>query len=736
MKREALPRLPATLYSTATLERVGGPGLLLILVWPLLLTALYPGWLFLNSWTFTDTWIYFGHFLNLPNLLQIYGDQPQLYFDDRMAWIGPGYVLYHLLPPLAANAVLRFGVYYGTVLSIYGVLALTVGRRAATAGALLCGSYSYFLLAAGSDYVEGASTAYFALALLLITLAALRPRRRLWLALAGAAAATPVFNNIFALALAPCLLLAYGWLNRRRPAREHFEALAFAGIGAAALAVALGLFSVAIGGKFLFILSSLRFALTLARAERNTYIAPPENWELAHTHLVWPMVALVAALVALAIPRQRRALRDYPLAPLLLALHVLAGLTMIAVQLRQSTPVLVVYYYAGHLTPTTFLAIGALLAPALGGLRRRQAAAILGGLGAVALAGVVFHRCGGLQLGAFPNTLPALLGAAWVGAMLIWPRRPWSALPLLVAFYVATPNPFLGNFGPNSFCALYRQPDLSQEYLAVIDGNRAVAESAPGTRVYFWYNLAENNHYRSLAATYLHSYNLINEAFPALPPPGPGAATPLSPNVTVALLTRDTAGVQTAQRALLEHQREMKILGQRSVQHGDFSYVVTVFHSEPLPVPVEVERSFDLASPVDAGQILRDGWDAPEPFGSWTFGPRAEIVADLQAPAGWDVALSLDVVTSVGAFVPENQRPTVTVRVLANDVPVGSWTFDRTNTGGPRQVVIPAAVLARERPLRVTLEVDRPHSLQELGYNDDARPLAIAVSRLAFLLAP
>lgn len=716
--------------------RLLNPSLVLLILWPWLLTVINSNWLYLNSSFFSDTWIYFGHFLNLPNLLAVYKDQPQIYFDDRMAWIAPGYILYHTLPPLLANAVLRFTVYYAVVLSIYGVLTLTVSRRAALVGALLCSSYSYFVLTAGADYVEAPALAYYTLTLLLVTLGARLRGRRLWLVLAGIAGAAPIFNNPFALAFTPGILLYYGWLNRERPWRDHLEAVLLALLGAAGLTVALGLFSLAVGGEFLFVLSSLRFGSRLMQVKQNVYIVPIPAWQLASPHLVWPMLTLLASVAALAAPWFRSQLRAYPLARLFLVLHILASLTLVAFQMRGATPVLVVYYYTGYLIPTTFMAIGVMLAPALDRLARIQFAAFSGTLSVLALAGVVFHRCGSLQVGAYPNYLPAALGLVWIGAMLAWPVRLWGFVPLAVAFYAATPNPFLGTFGLHDFCSVYPQSDRTQEYLAVIEGNRVVAESAPGERVYFWYNLDESQLYRSLASTYLHSQNLISEDFPSFIPPGSSENLLPSPMMPVALVTRDMSGVEQARQVLQARGREMMILGQRSVRQGEIAYVLTVFRAQPKIRTVALGQTIDLSAAGDPSPILRSGWAAPEAFGSWTIGPRAEVVADLDVPPQQAVSMSLDIVSSVGGFVAEEHRPTITIRVSANDTPVGEWILDRTNLTGSRQVVIPADVLARSGPLHITLDIDRPYSLQELGYNDDVRPEAFAASQLRFTAAP
>jgi hypothetical protein len=703
--------------------RIGGREVLLLLAWPWLLFALNPNWVYLNSAGF-DNWIYLGHFVNLREYIRLYAETPT-YYLSRLSWILPGYAAYHLLPPLAANLALRLLLFYTATLSLYGTLALLVQRRAALLAALLMGSYSYFLLAVGWDYVDGAGITYFALALFLVALAARRPRPLLPLALAGAAAAAMFVANIFTAVLLPALGLAYLLTAPRRQLRDHLLALAAGACGALALLAGLGLVSVALGGRFLFLLSSFDIAALLAGSASNPWHPYDPAWPINYGYLVWPHAIGAAGALALLLPRTRERLGRFGHARALIVVYLVTLAAMLYLQIfRGSTPVLQLVYYASYLIPTVFLALGALLAPALASLGPREFAAAVVATAALAAAPLLVQPMLKTPL----PVVPALaLAGAWVALMLLTPGRPWHVALLAAVFYLATPNVLANVPAPYQQTAGTLAPQ--EMFLAILDDNEAIRELAPDLRVRLWFNNQEQPHYIFLSAAHLHTANLLSDTFPALPQV-PALGT------TVALLSSSEGAFPEAARVLAEHGLEAELIGQRRVVRGPVDDTVTVFRVEPLRRAVSLGAPIVLSANGDPGLVLRDGWGAPEPFGAWTLGPRAELVAAIDPPAGWDVALNLDVVTSVGGFVPEEQRPTITVRVLANDVPVGSWTFDRTNTAGPRQVVIPAAVLARERPLRVALEIDRPHSLQELGYNDDARPLAIAASKLRFELAP
>src|SRR5262249_11518273 len=132
--------------------------------------------------TTVDGWSYFGFFTNFAQFLRLF---TETYYATRLAWIVPGAMAHHLLPPMAANRVLHLAVYYAAVFALYYTLRRTVGRRAALIVAIATGCYSYFLRAVGWHYVDGAGLAYYSLAIAGLTAAIAVRHRRLALACAG-----------------------------------------------------------------------------------------------------------------------------------------------------------------------------------------------------------------------------------------------------------------------------------------------------------------------------------------------------------------------------------------------------------------------------------------------------------------------------------------------------------------------------------------------------------------------
>lgn len=154
-------------------------------VLPLLITLINPNWLYNPSVMNTiDTWIYHSLFRYLPDFATT-SPVNEFYFIERLGLILPGYFLYHVFPPEIANFLLRLGVYYLTVFSLYGVASYLFTRDSAFIMAMCLGGYTWFLRAAGHDYVDGIGIAYYSASLWFATLAASRLQYRRYLLVCG-----------------------------------------------------------------------------------------------------------------------------------------------------------------------------------------------------------------------------------------------------------------------------------------------------------------------------------------------------------------------------------------------------------------------------------------------------------------------------------------------------------------------------------------------------------------------
>lgn len=720
-------------------RRFGGLGMGLTLAWPWVLLAINRSWIFLNG-SFVDSWIYFGFFQNLREYQTIYASANStklgFYYDDRLSWILPGYLVYQLFPPLIANYILHIGLYYVVSLALYAILALVVHRRAAIVGTLLMGSYSYFLNAIGWDYIDGAGLAYCALTLLLLTLASRWPRWPLWMSLAGVAAAALVFSNLFWAVLSPSIGLYYLVINRHHSVKRIALGIAPLVAGALLFTGVIALINRGFGGSPFFFASSLEFAAQSANLPTNPWVVAHSDWPITHPYLVWPLIMTLACALWLAIPRLRRSLSAYPQSLAVLVLFLSMSLTMLALNMRGASPILQTFFYASYLIFALFLAIAVILAPLLATLSRARFAGLLGITILATLSAYAFRACG-----EFPLVYPALpaivLGLLWLALQVAVPHQAWPYGVFVAAFCVATPSAFGGyaaSFATNSFCRLapQAQSQPEDEYLAVLDGIEAIHRTVPEQRVFFWFNASEQVIYSELSSAYLYTWNQISREFPAIggrdtsftgfaPPPG----------TTAVIASRSPSALADANAALRERSRTLRLLSQQDIHRGAIQFNLLIGVIEAVPEHVALDTTLEFTQPGTTDRFLLGGWWGPDTSGTWSDGPRAELHMLLDRPADQDLEMTAVIANSIGAFVPD--PPAMSVNVSVNGVQLDTWKFDAQTKWGQFSTTIPARILTISDTTRISFDIIDPHSPRELGFNyNDIRQMGIEMRSISF----
>lgn len=134
-----------------------------------------------------------------------------------------------------------------------------------------------------------------------------------------------------------------------------------------------------------------------------------------------------------------------------------------------------------------------------------------------------------------------------------------------------------------------------------------------------------------------------------------------------------------------------------------------------------------------AAQFLRGDWANAEDWATWSNGPDFGLDLPMLQPDLPDTVLLRAVVAP--NLAPK--FPDLSVQVLVNDVPVGSWSFQySSDTITTRTVQISKATLTRANPAQVRFHIVGPiKSPAEIGKGPDARKLGLAFLKMSIIEA-
>jgi hypothetical protein len=555
--------------------------LVILAALPLGVLALWPAWG--ASPTFLDPYLYIGYFLDLPGHLAAF---PKYYVSTRLPVLLPGWVLHSLLPPVAASVLLRLGLFYLSVFSLYAALARSSGRRAGLLAAVLLGTHFFFLGAVGTDYADGYAIAFLSLALMLLGWAAQANRPGARLAGAGAVLAAAVFSNVFYgffVALAGMYFLGANAQGQRHPLWRCGVWLA---LGAAAFTGLFALASVGLGGRWLFFLANAEASVHLA-STHTAFRHRPWHWLSGAVWLVLPISVGVGGM-GVCVARRREGQVPWPeLVALGLGVGGLLGLE------RFNLGVVRFWYYVTPLLPFALLAVGRLVGKACAALSLRAFAGILGlalmaGLAQTALR--ARQGSGPPGLAPFLISLALGLGAfAVLGARRDWEGscgRPAVALVGFVLLFSASQAGARAAFRyeapwpewPGELYDRIRYHDRQRLDVlrSVADVVRAVSELGPPAQAHYWFRYDEplGMVYREAACTSL--LRIITQDFPM-----PGGAL-LQPEhraggLRVAVLGEraDVEGPVADSLAAVGLAGERRL--KRTIHHGHIRFTLTVY---------------------------------------------------------------------------------------------------------------------------------------------------------------
>lgn len=331
-----------------------------LIVMPLIMALFSREWLYTEI-GYLDPWYNVGFFL-------FYHDPTFLadhYKLQRLPWILPGWLLYHVFGPLIGNFVLHVGVLVVSTVFVYLTLARLVARQSAFLVAAFLTVYIPFHGAGGWDYQAAGSAAYYAVTLYLIVRAAQAEDPRNHVVAAGVAYAAALFTTIQLVNLLPALVALYFVAGAQSRTRSGLRTVLVYGLlGFVGLTVALCVVNMAVGRGPLFFWPLLKIVLERVADPTgqkpwllpwSAFFVPPSGF----INLVFPAVTLMASLLRL-LSSLAGSRRLGPVRTWLLGQYVFLGLLWILWQQLGHTA-LWPGIFAHILIIPAFLALGGLL---------------------------------------------------------------------------------------------------------------------------------------------------------------------------------------------------------------------------------------------------------------------------------------------------------------------------------------------------------------------------------------
>jgi len=486
-----------------------------LLLVPLIQVLSQPSWVFSPpGW---DQWFYHGYFIHLKHHVSSFAGT---YYGTRFAWILPGFVAHWLFSPLVANAILRLYVCWIAVLSVYSFARRFYGVRCALIAGLLVCCYPDFLAAAGWDYVDGVAIAYGLLAIEELTAAAViaKPATAMLRSVfGGMAIAAMIHSHVFLWSVVPAISILF----LVRAGMRCVTLVASALTGFVTLTLIFGVISRALGGQFLFFLPSFAAARTLSNAYYDWY-AKPEAWINGAWWLVVPSALIVGVIFFLArhISRGNSTGRHKPSMVRMADAGsvVVVGVTFAILHFR-ALPVMEFPYYADYFTVVLPAVTAALIGRQLDALTRKHFLIL-------STAGAALALLIGTEV---PRFLPGSISAAYLNL-----RNQPKISPYVLASFLAAGIVTAGYLkrtaarivaGLAIGFVLFRLGPIRLEaagsklnraaYLSTDRASRELGQLSHDGTLWFWYSYTPGNeHYTSVASTYLWAVSLLNRDLP------------------------------------------------------------------------------------------------------------------------------------------------------------------------------------------------------------------------------
>jgi hypothetical protein len=533
---------------------------------------------------YIDPWVYYGFFRNLVLFKRELF--PGTYYGSRLAWILPGYLVNRLFEPLTANYVLHLGVYFAAVVSLYYILARTINRPTGLMTAIVFGLHPYVWSAVGSDYIDGASIAYYLLTTALLTYAGYRQGPAWALTLAGISCAGLIYCNIAWIIFLPFFPAYYLWRRRQSGATDNVAEfgrfLLWMTAGAAVVTIVLGAINFRIDGHFWFYAPSLRFAASGAHQASQLHSSGLQ-WVWDARWLLFPGFTLLATLPAVTRIFQRP-LSSETGTQILFAVNFLYCAAVYAVAEVHGNPMVEYHFYVSLLLPPAFLAVGALLFRLNDGWTRANlvsfaAAAILLAAPWWALDGKVWSEIAKLAM-----PYAACIGAGAVLWRTLQPRSRAALWALLLVLAACSTTVLWTDhfFMRDRFWSTGTQS--RDGFLRITGALKQIETIPPDRSMHFWYDHTESNgnEFDSLSSVYLFQYNLIGRDFPQLP-----VDAQLPTGSVIVIPSSNPQAAEIAKTALAPRKLDASKVNETDMERGGVRYSLSILRARRDPASLQ-----------------------------------------------------------------------------------------------------------------------------------------------------
>ena len=321
-----------------------------------------------------DAWYYVSFAHRLPEKLQ---DSWYLYQSERLVWTLPAYLATKIAPPLAANYLFKSVFLLVSLLFLFGAQRQTCSLKTSAFVTALAGLYSFFLHSIGANYVDGATTTFFVMAIYTVNRALRGDGSEVRNAFLAGAAYLALLQAHMVFAIVLPMFAGYMLLVRLQSGRRNI-----AGFGVIACGFLSGVFIAYAATVAVYLLwdvpsPPLRASLQMLFAhDTNPRIWPNTlEWLFVAFWLVLPTAVVIWVLMAVAFALRQGSEAVFRLPAYYWFLLAMYGFWASLYFVR--APWMMLPFYVTALTPLTFLALGPLTMAMVDRLSSRAYASLL-----------------------------------------------------------------------------------------------------------------------------------------------------------------------------------------------------------------------------------------------------------------------------------------------------------------------------------------------------------------------